>query len=213
MSDAQCGITSVIVARPHSVHMPTQPAVLFVLLLVVSTSDASHRIQLPTVICENNGVAVNGRCECAEGFVGLHCEKKKHCRTWERLANGECVECESGWNGTFCEVLQCENGHNDVSQQKCICVKPYSGQRCNVLKTTDVYSFYNRKAVVYGPIGLMSVVPLLLILYCCERKARNLQVKRVESALTNQNITADRRKISSLLDTGKKSIFQSDVIH
>lgn len=61
------------------------------------------------------------------------------------------------------------------------------------------------QASSYGPIGILVVIPLLLIYYGCDRKARARTVQRARENLTAQNIMADKKKVSDMLQVHKKS--------
>ncbi|VDN52771.1 unnamed protein product, partial [Dracunculus medinensis] len=144
-----------------------------------------------------NGDKVDHRCICKSDFTGQFCEKKKHC---------QCLNCEKGWRGNECEIIKCVQGQADETQQKCNCNEPYSGDWCDELKTDDVYLYYNRRASSYGPIGILVVIPLLLIYYGCDRKARARTVQRARENLTAQNIMADKKKVSDMLQLFHLSI-------
>uniref|UniRef100_A0A183EL16 EGF-like domain-containing protein n=1 Tax=Gongylonema pulchrum TaxID=637853 RepID=A0A183EL16_9BILA len=112
----------------------------------------------------------------------------------------------TGWKREKCDLIDCVHGEPDNSEQKCICERPYSGQFCEALQTADVYSYYNHKVVALGPIGALSIIPLLIILYGCERTEKSRQIRRVEKQLYVQNIVANRRNISTLLTSKTKTV-------
>lgn len=73
-----------------------------------------------------NGERSEGRCVCNEDYVGLHCEKKKMCESYKRLAHGTYVYCTTLsvirlkflslrtditllWRDVFC--VFCESSH------------------------------------------------------------------------------------------------------
>ncbi|VDM41175.1 unnamed protein product [Toxocara canis] len=118
----------------------------------------------------------------------------------KKLINFRCVECEKGWSGEQCEQIECKRGESDQEKQKCICPKPYSGQHCESLTTADVYSYYNHMAFSLGPLGVITIIPMLIALYGCEYMARKRKIRRVESMLGDQHINVNRRVVSDLLE-------------
>lgn len=52
-----------------------------------------------------------------------------------------------------------------------------------------------------GPIGAVAILPLLFILFGCERTAKSRRIKRVEEHLYGQNIIVNHRKISTFFTT------------
>uniref|UniRef100_A0A0M3I4M5 EGF-like domain-containing protein n=1 Tax=Ascaris lumbricoides TaxID=6252 RepID=A0A0M3I4M5_ASCLU len=159
-----------------------------------------------------HGNEINGRCLCEQNFVGHHCEKKMHCANFERFSNGECIGCEIGWYGDYCELIECVHGSAITNSQSCECIPPYSGERCNSLKTTDIFSYYNHKVLVLGPLGALSLIPLLAILYGCKYKAQRRQVRRIEEMLVDQNVNANRDRLIKLLGA-ERSHMMSHIVH
>ncbi|OZC09031.1 hypothetical protein X798_03962, partial [Onchocerca flexuosa] len=153
----------------------------------------------------NNGDAIGRRCICINGYSGTHCNRVMHCKFNEIRSNGSCFDCSDGWKGTKCDLIQCIHGVPDAIGQNCICQKPYSGQFCESLETADVYSYYNHKVYKFGPIGALLILPLVTILYGCERTAQSRRIKRVEEHLSGQNIIVNRSKISTFLTAKTKN--------
>ncbi|KHN81433.1 hypothetical protein Tcan_03056 [Toxocara canis] len=135
-----------------------------------------------------------------------------HCANFERFVDGECIGCEIGWYGDYCELIECVHGSAIQSSQSCKCIPPYSGDRCDNLKTSDVYSYYNHKVFVLGPLGAITLIPLLVILYGCRYKAKRRQVRRIEKMLVSQNINVNKERVAALLDA-KTLITRPHVIH
>ncbi|KAK6113273.1 hypothetical protein QQG55_50995 [Brugia pahangi] len=147
----------------------------------------------------NNGSSIGGRCICIRGYSGTYCNRVMHCKFNKFQSNGSCVDCSDGWKGINCDQIQCIHGVSDASGQNCICEMPYSGQFCKSLETSDVYFYYNQKVYQFGPIGALSILPLLVILFGCERTAQSRRIKRIEKHLYEQNIIVNRHKISTFL--------------
>ncbi|CAJ0583346.1 unnamed protein product, partial [Mesorhabditis spiculigera] len=155
--------------------------------------------------CVNGELNDSGRCVCDSEFVGKHCEKKKNCATFRRYRNGTCLSCSTGYAGPFCEDIMCEHGEVDPTGLKCICEKPWVGPFCSELQTERVLSYYNNKAYLMGPVGVLSVIPMCLILHICERMAHKRQVKRVQEQL-GDDVNADRKVLDSLLKKDDEGI-------
>lgn len=61
--------------------------------------------------CHNNGVCVNGVCDCDKGYRGIACQERF-------VFNGKLVEgfpvCDKGWTGSVCDEKVClENCNNN----------------------------------------------------------------------------------------------------
>lgn len=140
------------------------------------------------MICVH-GSAVGGRCVCEQGWAGTNCHRQMHCASFERTANGSCTNCMSNYSGDRCEYLECQNGGEEMGEQdepKCNCPNPYSGQFCEELLTKNIYFFYNSKVATLGPLGLISVIPMIGVYVLCERFARKRQVRRIEKTWNEQ---------------------------
>lgn len=59
-----------------------------------------------------------------------------------------------------------------------------------------------------GPIGALSILPLLIILFGCERTARYRRIKRVEEHLYGQNIMVNRHRILTVFKEKKKNNYK-----
>ncbi|KAK9871009.1 hypothetical protein WA026_009969 [Henosepilachna vigintioctopunctata] len=109
-------------------------------------------------ICNNGKCSVRDRihyqCDCFEGYVGSHCEKRKEiCRNNPCQNGGSCVVgydntnqpeykcmCFENYFGSFCEKvvnkckLKCMNGGScfeyDDNQFMCLCTEGYTGELC-----------------------------------------------------------------------------------
>jgi len=136
-------------------------------------------------LCYNGKQNFKGECICDLDFSGKLCERRKHCATFDRHANYSCIECKEGWTGSECDFIHCENGV-PKSATECECDEPYSGEYCTQLKTTDVYLYYNRAIYSMGPLGVLSIIPLILILIGCERLSKRRQLKQAEEAMEEQ---------------------------
>ncbi|KAK0419465.1 hypothetical protein QR680_014161 [Steinernema hermaphroditum] len=125
-------------------------------------------------------------CRCEDKYVGEHCHLFMHCTSFDRYENNTCIECEQGWEGSFCEKIICDKGKPNPNGDICICDKPHSGNFCETQTTEAVYLYYNSLMYSWGPIGVLSIIPLYIILYGCRYMAKKRQVKRVERALEEQ---------------------------
>ncbi|CAG9538043.1 unnamed protein product [Cercopithifilaria johnstoni] len=185
--------------------MDTRMMLLSIVVLnAVDFAGGNRRRNHRNIIC-NNGNVIGGRCVCIDGYSGTYCNRVMHCKLNKFRSNGSCIDCADGWTGTNCDQIQCVHGVPDATEQNCVCNLPYSGQFCKSLETSDVYSYYNHKVFKMGPIGALSIIPLLVILFGCERTAKSRRIKRVEEHLNGQNIIVNRRKISTFLTTKTKS--------
>ncbi|CAK5120397.1 unnamed protein product [Meloidogyne enterolobii] len=142
---------------------------------------------LPKIFCAH-GASVGGRCICDHGWAGTNCQREMHCATFERTANGSCPVCQSNFQGDKCEYIECQNGGQEsLETQNCNCPKPYSGRFCDELLTENVYHYYNSKVATLGPLGLISVIPMICLYVLCERFARKRQVRRIEKTWNLQS--------------------------
>uniref|UniRef100_A0A915Q0F0 EGF-like domain-containing protein n=1 Tax=Setaria digitata TaxID=48799 RepID=A0A915Q0F0_9BILA len=171
-----------------------------IILRVIDLARSSRRRNFRNNICENGSI-VGGRCVCMNGYSGTYCNRVMHCKFNKLQPNGSCLDCIDGWEGINCDHIQCINGVPDATGQYCLCEKPYGGKFCTTLQTSDVYSYYNHKVYKFGPIGALLILPLVLILYGCERTAQFRRIKRVEEHLHRQNVIVNRHKISNFLTT------------
>ncbi|GMT15143.1 hypothetical protein PFISCL1PPCAC_6440, partial [Pristionchus fissidentatus] len=83
----------------------------------------------------DNGKLIDGRCECAKGFVGIFCHSRPCHNGAPILIPGaeeyQCT-CDLGWKGAFCdEELQCLNGGFVASTNECECANGFTGDICN----------------------------------------------------------------------------------
>ncbi|CAD5214344.1 unnamed protein product [Bursaphelenchus okinawaensis] len=146
--------------------------------MVYISAAPSHNLQ-----CYHGKKNRDGDCECEPEFAGQLCERKKHCAGFERHFNYSCITCETGWTGQECDFIDCGTHGIPTSAIECQCTAPYSGPICDKLKTTDVYLYYNSKIYSMGPIGVLSIVPMIIILLGCKHLAEKRQVYRVTKAL------------------------------
>lgn len=63
-----------------------------------------------------------------------------------------------------------------------------------------------------GPLGALSLIPLLAILYGCKYKAQRRQVRRIEEMLVDQNVNANRDRLIKLLGA-ERSHMMSHIVH
>jgi hypothetical protein len=97
-----------------------------------------------------------------------------------------CIECQEGYVGTECDFILCKNGVPNNDKVTCKCEQPYTGKFCEELKTGDVYLYYNRAIYQWGPLGVISIIPLIMILFGCNALAKKHQQQKVEKALKEQ---------------------------
>ncbi|TKR83261.1 hypothetical protein L596_016883 [Steinernema carpocapsae] len=166
--------------------------------VVFNFADADRYFKTPRITCVH-GDEENGKCICDNDYVGTHCQFKMMCSSYERHLNGTCISCMEGYTGNRCESIDCLHGAQKVDVQECICEKPYGGKFCNELDTKDVYYFYNKKILILGPLGILSLFPLVAIYYGCEYYARKRQIKRVTNTLDVHNIVVKTKAVKKLL--------------
>ncbi|KAL3990868.1 hypothetical protein ACH3XW_33565 [Acanthocheilonema viteae] len=176
---------------------------LTIILSTINLGGGNRRRNHRNIMC-NNGSAIGGRCVCIAGYSGPYCNRVMHCKFNKLRSNGSCIDCSTGWTGVNCDQIECIHGVPDVIGQNCLCNVPYSGQFCKFLETSDVYSYYNHKVYKMGPIGAISIIPLIVILFGCERTAKSRRIRRVEEHLSGQNIIVNRNKISTFLTAKQK---------
>uniref|UniRef100_A0A7E4ZTF6 EGF-like domain-containing protein n=1 Tax=Panagrellus redivivus TaxID=6233 RepID=A0A7E4ZTF6_PANRE len=153
----------------------TVATILFLIFVLCSVHGFHRKRRGNELICVN-GTAKHGACECDKNFVGRHCERKMFCRSNERDRDGSCLSCQENYEGIYCDRPICKNGQEDEFEPRCVCNKPYSGEFCDKLVTSDVYHFYNTKMVqAIGPLGALTLIPLFLIYYGCEYLAQKRQ--------------------------------------
>ncbi|KAI6173876.1 Acp-5 [Aphelenchoides besseyi] len=160
---------------------------------LTSTTTESPRFKF---VCVNGVQTANG-CKCNWNYVGTFCQKKMMCATYERHANGSCISCLPGFRNENCEDMNCVNGEPHKYEQTCVCTAPYHGPFCDELTTEDVYLLYNSRVSLIGPLGALSILPLVLIYYGCEHFAKKRQIRRIERIYQNQteaSIDGDRVK-------------------
>ncbi|CAD6187455.1 unnamed protein product [Caenorhabditis auriculariae] len=157
----------------------------------------THRRRTPVCV---NGKPVDNVCECELDYVGKHCEKKKHCESFRRFRNGSCPECLPNYTGEFCEEIVCVHGKKNKYGTECVCEDPYTGPFCDKLETNRIYSYYNRKVFILGPLGAVSLIPMCLLYMTCEHMARKRQVKRVGVMMEGQNINIRKQILEKLLE-------------
>ncbi|KAI3415596.1 hypothetical protein GPALN_005199 [Globodera pallida] len=152
------------------------------------------------IICINGKVMYH-KCVCKLDYFGEHCESKMFCNGFEREMNLSCVACDDNYSGERCDHPKCRNGGvQHTSEQRCQCLQPYSGDFCETLKVEDVYRFYNTKAALVGPLGILTVIPMLICFYMCEKKARIRQVVRIQKSWSEQRkASIQSAHIASLL--------------
>lgn len=75
------------------------------------------------------------------------------------------------------------------------------GKFCGDLETEDVYLLYNSRVAVLGPLGAISIIPLIMIYYGCEHFARKRQIRRIERLWIDQaDVSIDSEKVKHLLE-------------
>jgi hypothetical protein len=140
---------------------------------------------VPGKLCYNGKRDSRGNCVCEIDYAGKLCERQKHCESFERHANYSCITCQEGWMGTECDFIDCQNGIAK-SPVECICDEPYSGKFCDELQTTDVYLYYNTAIYSMGPLGVITIIPLILILVGCNKLTKLQNIRRAEKAVEEQ---------------------------
>ncbi|UMM32380.1 hypothetical protein L5515_006197 [Caenorhabditis briggsae] len=150
-----------------------------------------------------NGEPKGDRCLCNEGWTGTLCHRTMQCAGFERLQNGSCFECQAGWAGPDCDIIDCHgNGVPNYDLTECTCSVPYSGKYCEIADTKDIYKWYNNFTSSIGPIGILTIIPLALIYMCCEHFAKKRQLRRVEQHLNGVYITSGRKAVDKELVKG-----------
>ena len=118
--------------------------------------------------CNNGGIIVNNKCNCAPNFAGVTCDEcsfpnfsdkcysPSECNitnaklSWGKEGDGTCI-CFPNWKGNSCnncvdgfylpDCLPCPNCHNGTCNQKdgsCICYPGYYGKYCDDNSYTPV---------------------------------------------------------------------------
>ncbi len=81
----------------------------FTLVVLTESCDKAEELLDPcaSVTCQNDGVCVDGTCDCPDGFSGTSCEIQDLCFGITCENNGSCIEgicdCPDGYIGEFCE--------------------------------------------------------------------------------------------------------------
>lgn len=147
-------------------------------------------ISVGTLQCYHGSV-IDGECKCESDYTGIYCEKKMNCLGFYRFENGSCKGCQSGYKGEYCEIIDCgEHGEEREDDHTCICEPPFSGKFCEKLDTSKVYLYYNSKVTnTVGPLGVLIVIPLIVLLICCDRFAKRRHVVRLEKAIEKATST------------------------
>ncbi|CAD6188090.1 unnamed protein product [Caenorhabditis auriculariae] len=188
--------TALVVVAPGSFVQPSFPRseqmawlrnVLFT-LVVVGFVACALRKRKPCI----NGTPEGDSCFCNDGWTGIFCHRRMNCSGYERLNNGSCVECARGWKGPDCDEIDCIGGKPNYDITECRCEEPYSGRYCELQDTKDIYKWYNNASSSIGPIGVLTIIPLALIYFFCDRCAKKRQLRRVEDHL---NGTMPREKV------------------
>lgn len=90
------------------------------------------------MLCKNGGSCDGGKCICATGFFGSHCEVDActilPCLNKSKCEGGKC-RCAEGFTGSVCEIstdpcrdVVCNNG--TCKNGSCACNPGFSGPRC-----------------------------------------------------------------------------------
>ena len=82
---------------------------LFTRVVLTESCDKAEELLDPcaSVTCQNDGVCVDGTCDCPDGFSGTSCEIQDLCFGITCENNGSCIEgicdCPDGYIGSSCE--------------------------------------------------------------------------------------------------------------
>ncbi len=77
---------------------------------LIVTYTACTKDSCKDVLCQNNGICVDGNCKCPSGYGGTNCETvtdpcvKIQCKNEGVCENGAC-KCPAGFEGELCEQL------------------------------------------------------------------------------------------------------------
>jgi len=135
------------------------------LFSVQSCKDACEDID-----CGQNGICVDGTCECDEGYLGTNCERTV-CDDLNCGPNGTCnlstasCDCDEGYSGTNCENNVCDNidcgdnGTCDTTTGACLCNEGYEGNNCEDEIRAKHFGTYTGDLTGCIPIIIVSFIP------------------------------------------------------
>lgn len=64
-----------------------------------------------------------------------------------------------------------------------------------------LYLYYNKRMYNIGPVGILTVIPMFIIIFGCKQSAKKRQVKRIEEVLRNmQRAEINKEMIEELLE-------------
>ena len=124
-------------------------------LLVISCQDDDRCKDL---ICLNEGVCLDGICDCPPGYVGFNCQDTDACDSISCFNGGTCdsgiCDCPPGYSGTNCQIfdpcteLICENGGACVDGL-CECPPYYQGVTCGEQITPSTVSLTEIRVTLF----------------------------------------------------------------
>lgn len=104
-----------------------------------------------------------------------------------------CFGCQKWWEGAYCDAILCNPGYGTPTEDSlmCLCSQPYIGDHCEILTTENAYIYYNLKVARLGPIGALSLIPMITCFILCNHFAKRRHVRRIERALGGEQIRPD----------------------
>ncbi len=112
-----------------------------------------------TIDCQNQGVYMDGRCDCPDGYLGADCSIVDSCYNVTCYNGGVCVgglcDCPPGFTGADCSVVDscsnftCLNGGVCVGGF-CDCPSGFTGADCSVVDSCSNFTCLNGGVCVGG---------------------------------------------------------------
>jgi hypothetical protein len=86
--------------------------ILLFLVLIAAIFSSCKQDPCRTLVCLNEGICMDGLCNCQVGYFGEECENYDPCYKVDCLNGGACkegkCECSNGFEGEYCKIDQRE---------------------------------------------------------------------------------------------------------
>lgn len=131
------------------------PAFFACCCFLVVTYTACTKDGCEDIVCQNNGVCVDGACKCTSGYSGANCETvvdpcvKVQCKNEGVCETGNC-KCLPGFEGELCEVLSITKYFGEWKGKDSCSTGNYDAD--NLIISSSSAS--NKSATIFNPAGL-----------------------------------------------------------